>query len=293
MKDKVLILGDLILDIDYVLKENKHINSSISSSYIVQDKSASFGGVGRIIDAFINGLKFYNYTLITAIDYSHELEELILCYERQKMNRNHIYQERNWITPKKIRFYRENDITPFLRIDKELNNKCNESKFKSALYDELSSEQYKVVLLCDYGKGTISNELYDYILNLKETFDFILIVDTKYKKSYKNCDILKTNINEFNIEWCSCEESKYTLNEKIISVALKYGISNIIITQNKKGAIFYSDGNIIIVPTIDSQKKSYIGAGDYFTAAFIKEYLDNSTTIKSMVKEACYFASTF
>lgn len=96
----------------------------------------------------------------------------------------------------------------------------------------------------------------------------------------KTADIVKINRDEY-------DTIKKILNYKgedkefIISLCLEYNIKVLLLTLDKDGAVVY-DGNFYYEPCTDCEFVSAVGAGDSFSACFLKNYISGEPIEKCL-----------
>jgi D-beta-D-heptose 7-phosphate kinase/D-beta-D-heptose 1-phosphate adenosyltransferase len=123
---------------------------------------------------------------------------------------------------------------------------------------KIKSFKYDAVVISDYDKGFITNDI---IPNLLALFDCPIFVDSKKTdlSKYENC-IIKINETEYN------KVQKYPTNYKLI------------VTLGENGALY----NNKIIPTNKVQVFDVSGAGDTFIASLVTKYLVSNDLEKSI-----------
>jgi len=160
---------------------------------------------------------------------------------------SYYHQENNII---KTRYVDDKSNHPFIRVD-EFENLVKRIVISTEILDRIVESD--CVIVSDYDKGFLSLE--DLCL-IAENSKFC-VLDTKKKlniETIKKFDFVKLNENEF--------KNNYTEDEELLK--------KIIITLGSQGARY----NGILFPS-ESPKETVdvSGAGDTFTAAFTKKYL--------------------
>ncbi len=130
----------------------------------------------------------------------------------------------------------------------------DETKKTSILdIDKISNFNYDAVILSDYDKGFLHNDI---ITSLIDKFKCPIFVDSKKTdlSKYENC-IIKINESEFS------KVTKFPKNYKLI------------VTLGERGALYDNK----IIPTNKINVFDVSGAGDTFMASFVVKYLlDNN-----------------
>ena len=124
--------------------------------------------------------------------------------------------------------------------------------------NNIKSFKYDAVVISDYDKGFITNDI---IPNLLALFNCPIFVDSKKTdlSKYENC-IIKINETEYG------KVQKYPTNYKLI------------VTLGENGALY----NNKIIPTNKVQVFDVSGAGDTFIASLVTKYLISNNLEKSI-----------
>lgn len=165
-------------------------------------------------------------------------------------NKIEIYTLTNetWNEIKKTRYVDEKTNHMFLRLDE---NDDNYGQIKEEKFNQINFEYYDCVIVSDYNKGFLTNEILELISN-KHNLTFI---DTKRKidKWSKNYTFIKVN----NVEY-----------ENSLDY-LKNNDHNLIVTKGPFGCVYRGKN----YPVDKVEVKDTSGAGDTFLAALSIEYL--------------------
>jgi rfaE bifunctional protein kinase chain/domain len=172
-----------------------------------------------------------------------------------------------------------------LRIDYEHKHPIDEETGKRII-DVMKDTPSDGIIISDYAKGTITQQLYNDILHLAEALKIPVFVDVKPRRqiNYAGATVVKTNTKEA-CELAGVEEHNGDQIEEIGKKLVQDLKSNVVITQGAKGvSIFSKDGNITHIPTKAKQVFDVTGAGDTFLAAFALAFvsgasLEDSATI--------------
>ncbi len=93
--------------------------------------------------------------------------------------------------------------TQLLRIDDETTSPLSEkdsNELKQSIEQIVNTEDIKVIIIQDYDKGVLNNDIIEYVANLAGKKNIPVAVDPKKKNflSYKNVTLFKPNLNEIN-----------------------------------------------------------------------------------------------
>lgn len=123
------------------------------------------------------------------------------------------------------------------------------------------------VLLSDYAKGTLSDELIETIISQATRHEKFVLVDPKgdnYQK-YQGASILTPNFKEF----CECVKNtqldEAAILEKGHQLVNSLQLKSLIVTRSEKGlSIITKSGDKIDIPTLAQDVYDITGAGDSF-----------------------------
>jgi D-beta-D-heptose 7-phosphate kinase/D-beta-D-heptose 1-phosphate adenosyltransferase len=127
---------------------------------------------------------------------------------------------------------------------------------------EAALKNTDVVILSDYGKGTLSHS--ELLISKARSKDIPVIVDPKSPdfSVYRGASVIKPNWKEFEavVGPCSTEE---IILEKSIQLLAQYQISALVITRSEQGvSIITRDGEMTHIPAIAREVHDVTGAGD-------------------------------
>jgi D-glycero-beta-D-manno-heptose-7-phosphate kinase len=264
---KILVIGDIMLD-KYFYGEVTRISpeAPIPIVNLLKEKY-EIGGAGNVAS---NITSLGGQATIFAFAGQDE-ESKILKQLLQKENINH-YLNLNKITTCKSRII-ANQQQIGLRLDKEeTEDKTFNQETKNILLQK--AEQADKIIISDYSKGTITQDL----INLLHQHKHKIIADLKPKNKhlYKNLYLIKPNEKEA-LEMANNNDI-HQAGEK-----LKQEFnSNILITRGNKGMILFSD-EIIEIPTYAKEIYDVSGAGDSVIAALALALSSNASLHESAI----------
>lgn len=177
----------------------------------------------------------------------------------------------------KTRYYSGNNI--IARIDNEFKYDDNDCGFFSENFIMDSSlDKFDVVLISDYDKGTITNELAKFLVKNSK----FCVVDSKRKdlSIYEGADVLKINMQEY-------AQQDFSSTKYVVEKYFNY----VIITNGKNGSILrqYEEINKNSYrineqkfETIKSNQVDVTGCGDVHAAAFCVSMIFDKDIRKSI-----------
>ena len=262
---KILVIGDLMID-HYLWGTCERISPEAPVQIVkVDTESLVLGGAGNVIHNLKKlGAKVDFIGIIGDCDNSDELKKLLLNIDVSTKN---LFTEKNRITTKKSRVISSHQQV--IRYDRENTEEVNiESQEKILTSFKKMVSNYEVILLSDYGKGTLSTKLTQSLIKIANKLNKKILIDPKgsnYLK-YKGAYLLTPNIKEAsgatNIN-ISDDKSVYDAIEKLKS---EYELSVSIITLSERGVAIY-DNDFRIHSTPAKEVFDVTGAGDTVLAA--------------------------
>ncbi len=268
IKGKVLCVGDIILD-SYSHGDVRRISpeAPIPVLKVGKNKYEVLGGCGNVARNICGAGSDCHIISITGKD----KESLVLkkLLSEQKILSFNLIVDKDRYTTKKIRFVSENQ--QILRVDRESNEFISrkiENKIFSAFEDKIN--YCDVVVISDYNKGMLTDNLLRSIIELSKRRKKIIIVDPKKNdfSPYRGSNIITPNFKEL-IKSCGneniVEEDKKSkvvvkLSKLLIS---KFGFDSVITTRSSDGISIVDKSNKILhLPSKAKEVFDVSGAGD-------------------------------
>ena len=273
MKDKVALIGDLILDRFIYYKSTKLSPEGPAPIVKRIETSETAGGAGNVAISLANlGLNLSFYFPYSKKNSKIFEKSLLKIFENVQLKLNKIETNIQGINPVKIRYYV--DDRQYMREDNEGINLNKISVIKKELIDEIVHSN-DVVVVADYQKGCFDSETLSYLISKCNNLSKPLFIDTKNKNklSINNAFCLKINKTEFNFLYPNFEiiedDSIQLIKNKVNQSKLLSKINNLIVTLGSKGCIAATDKEIIYSPAVISDVIDITGAGDAFISALV------------------------
>jgi D-beta-D-heptose 7-phosphate kinase / D-beta-D-heptose 1-phosphate adenosyltransferase len=257
-KKHILVIGDLILD-EYLFGKINRINPEAPVPVLNvsnNNREHRLGGAANTANNVASlGAKCTVIGQVGNDPFKEQMNELF-----KQANINPFLIERNdFTTIKKTRLVAQNQQA--LRVDFE-DPKPIESEHVKQIINFIKSNQFDMILLSDYNKGTLTNELVEAIKNL----NIPIVVDPKpiNMKLFKDTFAIAPNIKEAK----EITNSNSQPEELSKLIADEYN-THVIITQGPNGTSSYNkDTNEYNhLPTKAREVYDVSGAGDTFIAA--------------------------
>ena len=276
MKNKIILIGDLMLDIDITGTISKIAPEAPIGIIFEQSKIKKLGGAGNVYQNLLAaGVNPYFISIIGS-DFNGQLL-------KKEIKNGYIFIDKERPTTSKTRItaYTKHirHKSTIARIDKESIKPF--TKINKLLIEDVKKEikQAKYIIISDYNKGLITTKLLKEIKKLNPTAKFI--GDSKYNfKLFKNFYIITPNyIDAKKI----LIKKKLNFNDIITYFKNKLNIKYPIVTLGDKGVIFNNRKNQIIqIPATKDNAIDIIGAGDVFIAHLVANLYFNKNIEKAI-----------
>jgi len=272
---KIGIVGDVMLD-SYMWGHVDRISPEAPVPIILLDKKDHrIGGAGNValncksLNATVSVL-----SVIGNDANGHILKRLLMD---NQIDTSFLIQSDQRITTNKTRIISKNQ--QMMRLDEEmitdLENEQQELLLKR-IQDYISIEKPEVVILEDYNKGVLTEEIISTVIRLCKENGIVTAVDPKRKNffAYKDVDIFKPNLKEIR-------EALNVIGENIdlktlqhfhdaLQAQLNHKIS--FITLSDKGVYYHQDKNAAMIASHLRDIADVSGAGDTVIAVAAMVY---------------------
>lgn len=255
----IAVIGDIMLD-EYIYGSSVRQSPECDTAPVVVINSPirSIGGAGNTalnIHHLEGDVKLY-----CAVSSCSHLDELLRTSGiKQQININ--------LSPDvvKTRIYSNGQYIARLDIDSKIRH------YEHGLVEDLIKDKPSIVIISDYGKGTINNP--SNIIKQAKDIGAITIVDSKSNLyDFKGATIIKPNLKEF-FEWTGIEQPKdlddaiNRLHKGLLeSARAELETDNLIITLGERGCIHISESSMYMYPALPIKSIDVTGAGDSFIA---------------------------
>ncbi|MEE2694802.1 MAG: D-glycero-beta-D-manno-heptose-7-phosphate kinase [Pseudomonadota bacterium] len=286
---KVLCIGDVILD-SYSHGEVQRISPEAPIPVLkVNNKYEIIGGCGNVArNVCAAGGSCHMISVAGNDDESRTLRRLL---KESKDLSFDLLVDKDRCTTKKTRFVSENQ--QILRVDKEVSLPINK-KIQSKLLEIFKRriDNCNVVVISDYNKGVLTNDLLKKIIDLSQKKSKTIIVDPKKDNFavYKGASIITPNFKEL-LEASDFRDEKKVNDKSMLVVKLSkklikdFGFDAVITTRSADGiSVVNSTNRNLHLPSKAKEVFDVSGAGDtviaYIATGLSKEQtLFNATEI--------------
>ena len=262
---KVAVIGDMMLDTYWWGKVDRISPEAPVPVVAVTKKEQRIGGAGNValnVQSLGAGV-----SVLSVVGKDDDGEQLVKLLQQNNINTNYLVHSDQRITTNKIRIISRNQH--MMRLDAELADdlvKEDEDKLLYAFENFIAAESPHLVILEDYNKGVLTENVIAAIITLCKKHNILTTVDPKRKNffAYRGVDIFKPNLKEAK-EGLNILDETVSLNLlKDIHVLLEEKLLHKIslVTLSEKG-VFYQQGNkAAIIPTHIRNVADVSGAGD-------------------------------
>ena len=262
---KLLVIGDLMID-QYLWGSCERISPEAPVQVInVAHESTVLGGAGNVINNLKKlGAQVDVISVIGDCEISNELRNLL---SNIKVDTQYLITEKNRTTSKKSRIIASQQQV--VRYDRESTDDIN-IESQNAIIETFNKiiRDYEVLLLSDYGKGVLTNQLTQSLIKIANKHGTKVLIDPKgsdYSK-YKNAYLLTPNKKEASEATKVSIKDEASLIEAITHLKSEFNLDISLITLSENGIAIY-DHELRTHPTITKEVFDVTGAGDTVLAS--------------------------
>jgi D-beta-D-heptose 7-phosphate kinase/D-beta-D-heptose 1-phosphate adenosyltransferase len=260
----IIVIGDIMLDINYQSEITRQAPEADIPIYNILDTNYILGGASNVAQNLKN--LETNVELISVIGNDNH-GEIIQKILNEKNIQNKLFIDKERKTTQKNRIFKDNSIK--VRYDIEDTHEVNNTIINDILKYTMNKKYINVIVISDYAKGLITNELCEKIIEYSNKNSIYTFIDPKTKNytKYKNCFCFKPNLTE--AEYISDEKD---IQKMIDFIKTNINCENIILTDGEKGIFVNNFSNNIkhheIINVVD-----VTGAGDIVLSVLVYTYL--------------------
>lgn len=271
----IFVIGDYICDI-YVIGKSKGISPEAPVPVVIhQDSYYRHGGAANVVLNLheLNAKVLYCSVLGCGDGEYEKANQVKMDFRRMGIDFQRCYSKEISV-PVKTRILCDNQ--QIVRYDKEtpgeIEPETAEKLFKEKIKD--IADQYSVIVISDYMKGSVTKELAQTVIQYAKQFDIPVIVDTKRDRStgildfYKGAYCITPNLKEFerimNCKVFDVDEMKPYLERFKSEFELEMAVA----TLSENGIALLRDSDYIRLPAKSKVEVFDVtGAGDSSLAA--------------------------
>ena len=264
-KPNILVVGDLMID-HYLWGSCERISPEAPVQVVdISKETTVLGGAGNVINNLVTlGAKV---GVSSVIGDDNNGSELISMLDKIGVNSKNIITQKGRKTSKKSRVIAVSQ--QILRYDKESKEDIEKSSVKKILEsskDEISN--YDIVILSDYGKGVLSDDLCQGVIDISNKNGIRVLVDPKGNdfRKYKGAYLLTPNKKEAVLATNIDIQDDESLKEALLKLKNECDLGISLITLSEDG-IAILDDEMKKFPTVAKEVFDVTGAGDTVIAS--------------------------
>ena len=280
----ILVIGDLMID-EYLWGSCERISPEAPVQVVdIKKETSVLGGAGNVISNLVSlGADVGVMSVIGDDEVGHDLRVMLT---RQNVEAFLIEQEGRK-TSRKTRLMASH--SQVVRYDKESKDPISIPSVK-ALYEKFLEEinAYDTILLSDYAKGVLTNDLISKIIAYANKKDIKVLVDPKgddYSK-YKGAYLLTPNKKEAEIASKIKIENDISLKECLEKLKTEASLAVSLITLSEEGIAILEKDKVSVKPTVAREVYDVTGAGDTVLAS-----LGFSLSLGNNIEKSVEFAN--
>lgn len=262
---KVGVVGDVMLDTYWWGNVDRISPEAPVPVVAVSKRELRIGGAGNVaLNVCSLGAAVSIISVLGKDDDGEHLTRLLIEYN---INTKYLVHSEHRVTTNKIRIISRNQH--MMRLDAELADDMlteDEDRLLYAFENHIAAENPDVIILEDYNKGVLTENVIRKIIALCKKHGILSAVDPKRKNffAYEGIDIFKPNFKEvkdgLNILNDAINLSVLKDMHLLLQERLRHSIS--LITLSEKGVFYQQDNNADIIPTHIRSVADVSGAGD-------------------------------
>jgi D-beta-D-heptose 7-phosphate kinase / D-beta-D-heptose 1-phosphate adenosyltransferase len=262
---RILVVGDLMID-HYLWGSCERISPEAPVQVVdIAKETAVLGGAGNVI----NNLKSLGsqVSVASVIGDDENGVELTCMLQEIEVDTSNLVIQQGRHTSKKSRIIAVSQ--QILRYDKESKDDILTSSQKAIIASlENHIQEFDAVVLSDYGKGVLTEELCQGIISIANKTGKKVLVDPKGKDftKYKGAYLLTPNKKEAQIATEINIVDEASLTQALLKLKQECDLGVSMITLSEDGIATY-DENLHISPTVAKEVFDVTGAGDTVIAS--------------------------
>ncbi len=260
----VLVLGDLMLDKYYFGNVNRISPEAPVPVVKVNREEYTLGGAGNVVNNIIN-LKAKAY-IIGAIGKDSNKSVIKQLLDEKQVNYHLL--ERNLPTITKIRVVGEHQ--QIVRIDFEEIKPLEQKELERVKQYILSLiNKVDCLVISDYGKGMVTFELSQFVINQAKEKNLPVIVDPKGNdwSKYKGATIITPNLKELSdLLKIEIKNKDNDIEKYGQEVREKYDLTYLLVTRSEKGMSLMTENKVYHIRSEAKEVYDVSGAGDTVVA---------------------------
>lgn len=283
---KILVVGDLMLD-HYILGDCSRVSPEAPVQVVeVKKEQNRLGGACNVAHNLI--ALGAEVELCGVVGKDRAGESLLKSAKELGVGVELVYEDAQRQTTQKSRILVSNQ--QILRVDRE-NRENLSSEVLERMFGlvEKKIAEFDGVILSDYGKGVLSEEMTQRLITLANKHNKIILCDPKgsdYSK-YKNATLLTPNKKEAKEATGIEIDNPEKLLLALQALSSKCNLTYPLITLSEDGIGILENGELKVFPTLAQEVYDVTGAGDTVISALCYALAQGKS-----IDEACKFANS-
>lgn len=283
-KPNILVVGDLMID-HYLWGSCERISPEAPVQVVdITKETTVLGGAGNVVSN-LNALGA-NVSVSSVMGDDANGKELIKMLHNIDVNTENLITEKKRKTSKKSRVIAVSQ--QILRYDKESKEDILQESAQKILDSlETSIENYDIVILSDYGKGVLTEEVSQGIIQLANKHAVKVLIDPKGKDftKYQGAYLLTPNKKEAVLATGIDIQDEESLKKALLKLKNDCDLDVSLITLSEDGIATY-EKEVKVFPTVAKEVFDVTGAGDTVIAS-----IAFALSIRKSLEEAAAFAN--
>lgn len=260
----VLVAGDLMLD-DYISGNVQRISPEAPVPILnVNSEKRKLGGAGNVVNNLTT--LSANTRVLSCIGQDGNGSELLEILKQKGADVRFVMQAANISTTTKTRIVARNQQV--VRLDRETAG-SHLTDFIDYVKENIGQifSKIDVVVLSDYGKGVLSDEICQLLISQAKKNSIPVFVDPKGRKwkKYTGASICTPNLSELS-DMCDMRLEQY-MEDEIYNQALRlckeHNLEYLLVTRSEMGmSLICKTGEKIDFPAVKKEVVDVSGAGD-------------------------------
>lgn len=284
-KPNILVIGDLMID-HYLWGKCERISPEAPVQVVeIQKETTVLGGAGNVINNLLS--LGANVSVLSVIGEDENGQELLSMLQKSGANASDIIKQSQRKTSKKSRVIASHQ--QMIRYDSESKEDISEQSEEKLLsaYEKMV-ERFDAILLSDYGKGVLTQNLTCKLIQKAKEDKKLVLVDPKgddYSK-YSGATLITPNKKEASLASKIDIKDEESLHKAGAFLKSSCKLDYAIITLSEDGMAIFGD-EVTKIPTIAREVYDVTGAGDTVLASF-----GYALACGLDIKESAYFATS-
>lgn len=280
---KALVVGDIILD-HYIWGKVNRISPEAPVPVVdVTSESFMLGGAANVLNNIIS--LGGNVDICGVIGHDETGRRVIQELRGKGVMTDGVIVEDKRPTTKKTRIIANSQQV--VRFDRERREKISKDTQMIMLnYIRERIDQFKIIIISDYAKGVITQELVKELSNITSSRSIKIVVDPKPRhfRYYRDVSVITPNSHEASLASGIEIEDDETLQRAGRRLLDMLNSDAILITRGEHGmSLFERNGNISHVPTTAKEVFDVTGAGDTVVGTFALAIAAGASMIEAAI----------